>query len=136
MARAQKGDSKSGHRQIQRRYDDQNPGIDGCLGQSGAFCPAARSASRYGGCCSRLKDVEFNGLIADLNQRGAKIVISQMPQRRAPLDIDLHVYKWQHLIENFFCKLKEFKRIAMRSDKTDTSFCAMVNLVSAIINLR
>lgn len=83
-----------------------------------------------------LKDVEFNGLIADLNQRGAKIVISQMPQRRAPLDIDLHVYKWQHLIENFFCKLKEFKRIAMRSDKTDTSFCAMVNLVSAIINLR
>jgi transposase len=94
-----------------------------------------------------LKDVEFdgliadkafdaNGLIADLNQRGAKIVISQMPQRRAPLDIDLHVYKWRHLIENFFCKLKEFKRIAMRSDKTDTSFCAMVNLVSAIINSR
>lgn len=94
-----------------------------------------------------IKGVEFDGLIADkafdanwlvadLNQRGAKIVISQMPQRRAPLDIDLHVYKWRHLIENFFCKLKEFKRIAMRSDKTDTSFCAMVNLVSAIINSR
>jgi hypothetical protein len=26
-------------------------------------------------------------------------------------------YKWRHLIENFFCKLKEFKRIAMRADK-------------------
>jgi hypothetical protein len=25
----------------------------------------------------------------------------------------------RHLIENFFCKLKEFKRIAIRRDKTD-----------------
>jgi hypothetical protein len=47
-----------------------------------------------------------------------------MPQRKQPLDIDREVYKWRHLIENFFCKLKEFKRIAMRSDKTDTSFAA------------
>ena len=34
------------------------------------------------------------------------------------------MYKWRHLIENFFCKLKEFKRIAMRADKTDQSFAA------------
>jgi hypothetical protein len=27
------------------------------------------------------------------------------------------MYKWRHRIENFFCKLKEFKRAAMRSDK-------------------
>jgi len=31
--------------------------------------------------------------------------------------IDAELYKWRHLIENFFCKLKEFKRIAMRADK-------------------
>ena len=31
-----------------------------------------------------------------------------MPQRKAPLDIDLEIYKWRHLIENFFAKLKEF----------------------------
>ncbi|MBV8401183.1 MAG: transposase, partial [Acetobacteraceae bacterium] len=42
----------------------------------------------------------------------------------------------RHLVENFFCKLKEFKRIAMRSDKTDHSFGAMVNLAAAIINSR
>jgi transposase len=70
-----------------------------------------------------IKDVEFGGLIADkafdanwiiakLNQRGAKIVISQMPKRKEPLDIDREVYKWRHLIENVFCKLKEFKRMA------------------------
>jgi transposase len=73
-----------------------------------------------------VKDIEFGGLIADkafdanwivaeLNKRGAKMVISQRPKRRAPLDIDLDVYKWRHLIENFFCKLKEFKRIALRA---------------------
>ena len=46
------------------------------------------------------------------------------------------VYKWRHLIENFFGKLKEFKRIAMRSDKTDTSFAAMIHLEAAVINSR
>jgi transposase len=94
-----------------------------------------------------IKDVEFGGLIADkafdanwiiadLNERGAKIVISQRSKRKAPLDIDREIYMWRHLIENFFCKLKEFKRIAMRSDKTDTSFAAMIYLGSAIINSR
>jgi len=64
------------------------------------------------------------------------VVISQMPRRRAPLEIDLEVYKWRHLIENFFGKLKEFKRIAMRSDKTDTSFAAMIYLAAGVINSR
>ncbi|SES13388.1 hypothetical protein SAMN05518866_1433 [Sphingobium sp. YR768] len=36
------------------------------------------------------------------------------------------MYKWRHLIENFFCKLKEFKQIAMRACKTDRSFEAMI----------
>ena len=63
-------------------------------------------------------------------------MISQHPRRSKPLDIDLDVYKWRHLIENFFCKLKEFKRIAMRSDKTDTSFSAMIYAASAVINSR
>ena len=94
-----------------------------------------------------IKDVAFRGLIADkafdtdaiiadLNARKAKIVISQHPRRSKPLDIDLDVYKWRHLTENFFCKLKEFKRIAMRSDKTDTSFTAMIYVSAAVINSR
>ena len=46
------------------------------------------------------------------------------------------MYKWRHLIENFFCKLKEFKRIALRADKTDHSFAAMIYLTAAVINSR
>ena len=94
-----------------------------------------------------IEGVQFGGLIADkafdsdwiietLNERGAKIVISQHPRRSKPLDIDAEIYKWRHLIENFFCKLKEFKRIAMRSDKTDRSFAAMIYAGAAVINSR
>ena len=82
------------------------------------------------------KAFDANWIIAELNERGAGIVISQRPQRKTPLAIDDEIYKWRHLIENFFCKLKEFKRIAMRSDKTDTSFEAMVYLGGAVINSR
>jgi transposase len=94
-----------------------------------------------------LEGIDFGGLIADkafdsdtimadLNARGAKIVISQHPRRATPLPLDRELYKWRHLIENFFCKLKEFKRIAMRADKTDQSFSAMIYLAAAVINSR
>lgn len=91
-----------------------------------------------------LKDIDVGGLIAfdsdtivaDLNERGAKIVISQHPRRTRTLPLDPDLYKWRHLIENFFCKLKEFKRIAMRADKTDQSFSAMIYLAAAVINSR
>ncbi|SDU45183.1 transposase, IS4 family [Stappia sp. ES.058] len=82
------------------------------------------------------KAFDSNKIVADLNERGAKIVISQHPRRSAPLQIDTEIYKWRHLIENFFCKLKEFKRIAMRACKTDQSFEAMIYLAAAVINSR
>jgi len=82
------------------------------------------------------KAFDSNQIISTLNDRGAKIVISQHPRRIAPLKIDTEIYKWRHLIENFFCKLKEFKRIAMRADKTDQSFQAMIYLAAAVINSR
>jgi transposase len=40
------------------------------------------------------------------------------------------------LIENFFGKLKEFKRIALRADKIDQSFAAMIHLTAAVTNSR
>ena len=41
-----------------------------------------------------------------------------------------------HLIGNFFCKLKEFKRIPMRGCKTGQSFKAMIYLTAGVINSR
>ena len=94
-----------------------------------------------------LEGIDLQALLADkafdadwlkqhLLAQGCQVVIAQKSNRRAPLQIDAEVYKWRHLIENFFCKLKEFKRIAMRSDKTDSSFAAVITLASAVINSR
>ena len=82
------------------------------------------------------KAFDSNTIIADLNERGAKVVISQHQRRTQKLPFDRELYKWRHLIENFFCKLKEFKRIAMRAEKTDQSFKAMIHLAAAGINSR
>jgi transposase len=82
------------------------------------------------------KAFDSNAIIADLDARGAKVVIAQHPRRIPPLVIDREMYTWRHLIENFFCKLKEFKRIAMRADKTDQSFAAVIHLAAAIIHSR
>lgn len=82
------------------------------------------------------KAYDANWIVEELNKRGAKVVISQRPQRINPPDIDLEMYKWRHLIENFFCNLRDFKRIAMRACKTDQSFEALIYICSAVINTR
>lgn len=80
------------------------------------------------GVAPSIKGVEFGAILADkafdaawiiddMNARGAIIVISQRPRRLAPLNVDLEIYKWRHLIENFFCKLNEFKGIAQHAEK-------------------
>lgn len=82
------------------------------------------------------KAFDADWLLKELDDRGAKAVIPPKSNRKIQRNFDRHMYKWRHLIENYFCKLKEFKRIAMRSDKTDSSFEAMIYLCASIINSR
>ena len=44
------------------------------------------------------KAFDSDAIIADLDERGAKVVISQHPRRAKPLAIDEEMYKWRHLI--------------------------------------
>lgn len=46
---------------------------------------------------------------------------------------DAEKYKWRHLVENFFCSIKAFRRIATRYEKTDTCFAAMINIVAVVL---
>ena len=46
------------------------------------------------------------------------------------------MYSWRHLVENFFCNLKQYRRIATRYDKTDQSFAAMINLAGVVMALK
>ena len=80
------------------------------------------------------KAFDSHALVAELDGRGAKVVISQHPGRAQKLKIGLSIHQWRHLIETFFCKLTEFRRIAMRACKTDRSFEAMIYLAAGIIN--
>lgn len=82
------------------------------------------------------KAFDADWLLKELNDRGAKAVIPPKSNRKIQRIFDQCMYKWRHLIENYFCKLKEFKRIAMRSDKTDSSFSAMIYLCASVINSR
>ena len=63
-------------------------------------------------------------------------VIPPKSNRRFPAEFDRETYKWRHLIENFFGKLKEYRGIAMRCCKTDTSYGAFIAIASTVIRLR
>jgi transposase len=82
------------------------------------------------------KAFDIDWLRAELTDRGAQAVIPAKVNRKQAIACDLHMYRWRHLIENFFCKLKAFRRIATRYDKTDASFSAMIHLVGAALAIR
>jgi transposase len=60
-------------------------------------------------------------------------VIPQREGAAVACDHDREKYKWRHLVENFFCRIKAFRRIATRYEKTDESFAAMVYLVAVVL---
>jgi transposase len=82
------------------------------------------------------KAYDADWLRDDLRQRGAEVVIPPRAKRLKPADYDHEKYKWRHLIENFFQRLKEFRGIATRFCKTDSSFAAMIYLAAAILRSR
>ena len=72
-------------------------------------------------------------VIAPLDAVGKAAVIPPKANRRPPRDYDQYLYEARHLIENFFAKLKQFRAIATRYDKTARNFLAAVYLTAAVI---
>ena len=62
-----------------------------------------------------------------------KTAVIPPKMRRLPRDFDRHLYKARHLIENFFAKLKQYRAIATRYDKTARNFLAGIHLVASAI---
>jgi transposase len=79
------------------------------------------------------KAFDSDELRVDLRERGAAAVIPPKRNRKEPINYDHEMYKWRHLVENFFAAIKEFRRIATRYDKTDSSFKAMIYLASSLV---
>jgi transposase len=82
------------------------------------------------------KAFDNNWLRANLNDRTALAVIPSKADRAECIPFDREMYKWRHLIENFFCKLKAFRRIATRYEKTDACFAGFINLVAVLLVTR
>jgi transposase len=115
------------------------------LGNPLAFLLTGGQTHDLVGADALLPQVAADRLIADkafdadarvlepLARAGKSAVIPPHPNRRAPREFDRHLYKERHLIENFFCKLKQFRAIATRYDKTAGNFLAAIHLAAAII---
>jgi transposase len=89
-------------------------------------------------CGQLLADRAFDAdwLREALTGAGIKPVIPPKSNRRFPAEFDRETYKWRHLIENLFGRLKEYRGIAMRCCKTDESFSAFIALAATVIRLR
>lgn len=72
-------------------------------------------------------------VIEPLLAAGKSPVIPSKSNRKLPRLLDKEMYKARHLIENFFCKLKQFRAIATRYDKTARNFLAAIHLAAATI---
>jgi transposase len=72
-------------------------------------------------------------VLEPLAAAGKSAVIPPRPNRLRPPEFDRQRYKARHLIENFFCKLKQFRAIATRYDKTAINFLAASYLAAATI---
>jgi transposase len=92
-----------------------------------------------------LPDMAADALIADkafdaeerviepLTAAGKTAVIPPKSNRKTPRDFDRDLYKARHLIENFFARLKLFRAIATRYDKTARNFLAAIYLAASVV---
>ena len=60
-------------------------------------------------------------------------MIPSKKHRKSPRDYDRDLYKARHLIENFIARLKQFRAIATRYDKTERNFLAALHLAASVI---
>ncbi len=82
------------------------------------------------------KGYDSDALVQELEDRNITAVIPPRSNRKNPRDYDHHVYKERHLVECFFCKIKQFRRIATRYEKLASSYLAMVMIAASMIWLR
>ena len=115
------------------------------LGNPTGFFLTAGQAHDLQGADVLIADIEAEALLADkaydadervravLTARDIEPVIPSKSSRNDPIDYDKHLYKARHLIENFFAKLKQYRAIATRYDKTACNFLSAVHLAAVVI---
>jgi transposase len=72
-------------------------------------------------------------VIEPLRKAGKTPVIPPRSHRKEQRNIDQDLYKARHLVENFFARLKQYRAIATRYDKTARNFLAAVHLAASVM---
>jgi transposase len=115
------------------------------LGNPISFCLTPGQACDLDGSDVLLPPLEAQIILADkgydaedrvlkpLREAGKEIVIPPKKCRKEGRFYDKEIYKARHLIENFFCRLKQYRAIATRYDKTARNFLAAIHLAAAVI---
>lgn len=75
----------------------------------------------------------FRQVIAD---KGAIAVIPNNSSRTRKHLLDKHLYAQRHLVECCFSKLKQFRRVATRFEKTAKNYLAIVTIAATVLWLR
>jgi len=82
------------------------------------------------------KAYDANSVIEQLEKQNIIPVIPPKANRKAKRQYDQHLYQERHLIECFIGKLKPFRRVFSRLDKTANNFMNFILFASALIWLR
>jgi transposase len=99
-------------------------------------CPVAERLIRRTRAASKLlgdKAYDSAALREWLDEHGTKPVIPNRSNRKQPFRFDKRSYKERHRIDNAFCRLKDFRRIATRYDRLARNFLASICLVAALV---
>jgi transposase len=75
---------------------------------------------------------DANSLRDQLHRQRCRVVIPSTSSRRRKRPFNRKVYKRRHLVENFFQRIKRFRRIATRYEKLATNFFAMLCLAASL----
>jgi transposase len=75
----------------------------------------------------------FRQVIVD---KGALAVIPSNPSRTRKYPLDKHLYAQRHLVECCFSKLKQFRRVATRFEKTARNYLAIITIAATVLWLR
>lgn len=71
-----------------------------------------------------------------IETNGGTYCIPPKANAAEPWDCDYHQYKERHVVECFFNKLKQFRRVATRYDKLSRNFLSFAYLASVMILLK
>ncbi len=85
------------------------------------------------GSLSADKAYDSDEIIDHLIANGIEAIIPPRSHRLDQRVFDKHRYKSRHLVERFFCRLKQFRRIATRYDKLAARFASFIALAASVI---